>query len=485
MATRERQSEAASSTARTRALLAIMALAVFVSVINNTMINVALPRMRVDLEVSAAAIGWIITGYALVFAVGTALYGRITDFVSLRKTFLTALLVFAAGSLLCALAPNYEVLVGGRVLQAAGAAAIPALAFGSITRIFPPGERGLAFGIVTSSVGIGAAAGPIISGVVVNFAGWQVLFYGTLGLLILLFAATLRYLPDTDPADRQKGSLRDFDLPGGMLVAVAAGSALLGITGIQQFGLQTLWSWGPLLLAPLLAIAFAVHIQRTPNPFAPPELFANRTFMAACGVALFAQAAFLGGGLFLIPLLVIEEHHLSALGAGFILAPCALAISILSPFAGRLSDRIGARPLLLSCIAVVLAALLFLSARADQSPVTIAVGLLVMGIGYAGIMSPNANAASTALDRRIAGVGFGIYQLFFFMGAGMGAALVGAFLSFRQELGEDGLMPLYTGSTAAAAYADTFLMASGLAMVAWLIAAFIQGPSTARQRGGS
>lgn len=463
-----------SARARTRALLVIMALAVFVSVINNTMINVALPRIRQDLGVSAAAIGWIITAYALVFAVGTALYGRITDFVSLRKTFLTALMVFAAGSLLCALSPNFAVLVSGRVLQAAGAAAIPALAFGSVTRLFPPGERGLAFGIVTSSVGIGAAAGPIISGIVVNFGGWPVLFYGTLGLLIILFSGALRYLPDTRPEDRQKGSLRNFDLGGGMLMAIAAASALLGVTGIQQAGPASLWSWGPLLLAVVGVIAFARHIQRTPHPFAPPALFRNRTFVAACGVALFAQAAFLGGGLFLIPLLVIEQHGLTALQAGLILAPCALAITLLSPFAGRLSDRIGARPLLLVCISTVLAALLVLSVQADRSPVVIAAGLLVMGIGFAGIMAPNANAASLALHRAIAGVGFGIYQLFFFLGAGMGAALVGAFLSFRDDAGAQALMPMYAGSPTTAPYADTFLMAAGLATVALLIALFMK-----------
>lgn len=463
-------------------LLAIMALAVFVSVLNNSMINVAIPRIRLDLAVSPGAMGWIITGYALVFAVGTALYGRVTDFVSLRKTFLVALIVFAIGSLICALAPDFTVLVTGRAIQASGAAAVPALAFGSVGRLFPPGERGHAFGIITSSVGIGAAAGPIIGGAVVSVGGWQLLFLGTLGLLVLLFLAAWWKLPDTDPADRLGGSLREFDIPGAVMIALCAGTALLGVTGIQQAGIDSMRSWGPLVIALVAGAVFAVHIHHTRTPFAPPVLFRNRTFMAACGVAVFAQAAFLGGGLFLIPLLVIEQHELTALTAGLVLAPGAMAISLLSPFAGRLSDRVGARRVLIACLTVVLAGLLFLSTMADRSPTVIAMGLLIMGIGYAGVMSPTANAASTALDRSITGVGFGIYQLFFFLGAGMGAAIVGAYLAYRMENADSALNPLYTASMETAPYSDTFLLAAFMTLIALSTASAIRIPDRLRYR---
>lgn len=464
-------------------LLAIMALAVFVSVLNNSMINVAIPRIRLDMAVSPGAMGWIITGYALVFAVGTALYGRVTDFVSLRKTFLVALMVFAAGSLVCALAPDFTVLVTGRAIQAAGAAAVPALAFGSVGRLFPPGERGHAFGIITSSVGIGAAAGPIIGGAVVSVGGWQLLFLGTLGLLLLLSLAAWWKLPDTDPADRLAGGLREFDIPGAMMIAVCAATALLGVTGIQQAGIDSMRSWGPLAVALSAGLVFTIHIHRTRTPFAPPALFQNRTFMAACGVAVFAQSAFLGGGLFLIPLLVIERHELTALTAGLVLAPGAMAISLLSPFAGRLSDRIGARRVLIGCLMIVLAGLVFLSTLADRSPVIIATGLLIMGIGYAGVMSPNANAASTALDRAITGVGFGIYQLFFFLGAGMGAAIVGAFLAYRQETGAGALNPLYSATTGTAPYSDTFLLAALMTTIALAAATAIRIPQRLTHSG--
>ncbi len=461
--------------AQGQVLLAIMALAVFVSVLNNSMINVAIPEIRADLAVSASAAGWIITGYALVFAVGTALYGRISDFLSLRKTFLFALLVFAAGSLLCAFAPGFAWLVAGRVLQAAGAAAIPALALGSVTRLFPPGTRGQAFGTVISSVGIGAAMGPIVGGMVVNLGGWPWLFLGTLCLLVVLASAAWLRMPDTDPADRKAGGLRDFGLVGGLLISVSAAALFLGITGLQQAGADSPRTWGPVLLGLAAAAGFTWHIQKSAAPFAPPALFRNPGYLSACGLAVFAQAAFLGGGLFLTPLLMIERHGLTPLGAGLVLAPSALAIFVFSRLAGRLSDRLGPRRVLQMCLGLVLAGLLFLSAMADSTPWVIAFGLMIMGIGYAGVMSPNANAASFALSRDIAGIGSGIYQLFFFMGAGMGAATAGAFLSHRSELAAGALNPLFTAGAGAAPYSDTFLLAAASTMVAWLFTPGIRG----------
>lgn len=118
-----------------RLLLVVLALAAFVSVLNTSMVNVAIPLIGQDLDVSGADVGWIVTGYALVFAIGLPIYGRISDSFSLRGTFSLALVVFAAGSLVCALAPSFWVLVAGRALQAAGSAAVPALALGSIAGV--------------------------------------------------------------------------------------------------------------------------------------------------------------------------------------------------------------------------------------------------------------------------------------------------------------------------------------------------------------
>ena len=451
-------------------LLAVMGSAVFVSVLNNTMVNVAVPLIRADFGVPGGQEGWIITGYSIVYAVGTPLYGRVSDLFSPRRTFSLGLTVFALGSLLCALAPGLLALVGGRALQASGAAAIPALAFGSVARMLPPGERGPALGFISSSVGLGAVAGPVLGGLIAGLAGWHSLFYGTFALVLLLFLGGLYVLPDAAlGAEVGSSSLRRLDLPGGLLLAAAAGLTLFAVTEGEARGLAFTLSWGSFLLAALSAVAFAVRIRGTPDPFVSPRLFANGAFLCAAAVAYLSQFATIGS-IFLAPLLLVEEGGSSSLAAGLVLAPGAAAVAALSPLAGRLSDRLGPRMVILAGLVLMLAAALFLSLYATARPAyLLTLGLLAFGVGFAAVNSPAANAASATLSREAAGVGLGIYQLFYFLGAGSGPAILGAFLSSRYEGGEEPLNPFY--ALDAAPFSDAFLLAA-LALVLAILAAF-------------
>ena len=164
----------------TRLLLAVLTSAVVIAVMNSSMVNVAIPVIRQDFGVSEAQVGWVITSYLLTYAVGIPLYGRAADVFSVRRAFCLGLVVFAVGSLLCVVAPSLPLLVFGRIVQATGAAAIPALASASVAKVLAPGERGTALGLIVSSVGVGAAIGPVVGGAVQEIAGWQSLFYGTL-----------------------------------------------------------------------------------------------------------------------------------------------------------------------------------------------------------------------------------------------------------------------------------------------------------------
>lgn len=454
-------------------VLIIMMLASFTSVLNGSMVNVAIPVISHGLDVSAGLSGWIITAYSIVFATGVALYGRVSDSYSLRVTFMAALAIFGLASLICALAPTFNILVAGRALQAAGAAAIPSLSLGTVTRLYPAGQRGVVFGMISSAVGIGAATGPLAGGFGVGMLGWRVLFFGTLFVLVFLLIGAWRFLPDLERTpERARGRFARLDLPGGLLLALSAATLLAGVTSVARAGIGNPITLVLLGCALSFVAAFAARIRLAIHPFAPPALFANRGFMCAACIALLSQAAFIGCGLFLTPLMLINEQQLTALQTGLVVAPGAILIALTAPSIGRLSDRLGPTIMLGSGLLVLLLGLLFLSSfGTGASPWIVSGALMVASIGYVSVTTPAANAASSALSTRIAGVGFGIYQLFFFLGSGSGAAVFGSVLSARQQAGSGALNPIYQGSPALTGYSDGYLVACAglvLAMVALL-----------------
>lgn len=444
-------SAAGKGRSSTRLLLAVLISAVFVSVLNSSMVNVVVPVIGQAYEASEAQVGWVITGYLLTYAVGIPLYGRVADVFSLRRAFTVGLVLFAFGSLLCALAPSLPLLVVGRIVQGAGGAAIPALSSVSVVKVLPPGERGGAIGLIVSSVGIGAAVGPILGGAVEQFAGWHYLFIGTLVLTALLLPAALHVLPD----DKPEGG-RSFDLPGGVLLGLAAGLFLFGITQGQVAGFSSVSSWGSFLGTAIAASGFAWRINAARDPFVSPALFGNRGYVAAVAVGFFSMLANVSALVF-VPLLVADANGLSPGAAGLVLTPGAVALAVLSPASGRLSDSIGARTPIIVGLGIMLLSVLSISTLgAGASPWVVAAGMTGVGAGFALANSPNVNAAAASLGPEEVGAGLGIFNGLFFLGGGTGPAVVGAFLAARREASADAINPLYVLD--APAYSDAFLV---------------------------
>ncbi len=313
--------------------------------------------------------------------------------------------------------------------------------------------------------------GPVVGGLIAGLTGWQVLFYLTLVLSLALVPGALRVLPgDPDDGEAPAGlwnAIHHFDVPGGLALALAAGLALFGVTEGQVAGFDSPASWGSFLLAVAAALYFARRITHVVEPFVSPHLFRNRAFLATAGVGFFMMFANVGS-LVLAPLLLSEINGLSAAGIGLVLAPGAAAVAVLSPVAGRLSDRFGPRLLVRTGLVTVLISTLFIATfAAGGGPVIVAAGLFGQGVGFAAVNSPNANAATTVLSRGESGVGLGIYQMLFFLGGGFGPALSAAFLGLRQQAEAGALNPLYAAG--AAPFSDAFLLLS-LSIVVALVA---------------
>lgn len=446
----------------TRLLMMVLSLSVLVGAITSDLVNPVLPLISKDLEASKSQVSWIVSGIALVLAIGIPIYGRISDFFELRKLYIFAIMILASGSLLCAIAPNLPLLVLGRMVQGAGMSAIPVLSIIAISKAFPQGKRGGALGIIAGSIGVGTAAGPIFGGVVGQYLGWNALFWFTFLLAIMIVIGAYYALPTIKPAE-SVGSNKNFDFIGGLFLGLTVGLLLFGITQGETSGFSSFSSLTSLIGSVVALVGFIWRIVTAENPFVPPVLFNNKDYVNTVIIAFFSMFAYVAVLVF-VPLLVVEVNGLSSGQAGMILLPGSVAVAILSPFVGRLSDRFGDKRLIITGLTLMGLSTLFLSTYASgASPLLVSVGVLGVGIAFAFTNSPANNAAVSALDADKVGVGMGIFQGALYLGAGTGAGMIGALLSARRDATEP-INPLYRLD--AISYSDAFLAATGAILIA-------------------
>lgn len=287
--------------------------------------------------------------------------------------------------------------------------------------------------------------------------------------MLLLIPLALRVLPREASEDRRR-----FDLLSGALLGLGAGLFLFGVTQGQAAGFGSFASWGSFLGAVVALAGFVRRINAAPEPFVSGALFRNRAYVAALVVGFLASLVNLSV-LFFVPLLLVEVNGLSAGAAGIALTPGAIALAILSPLTGRLSDRVGARLPVAAGLAVMAASALFFSTFAGAFPVLVAADIVGVGSGFALVQSPANNAAANSLPKEEVGGGMGIFSGAFFLGSGTGPALVGAFLAARQGAGSGAMTPPY--ELDAAPFSDAFLAVDAAAVAALIMALGLRGGS--------
>lgn len=447
--------------ATSRFFLPVIAAAVFLSVLSNSMIYVAGADMAEEFAASSAEIAWVFTGFSLAYGIAVPLYGGMSDAFGARRFLLSGLLVFALGGLLCALSQDLVTLIIGRAVQAVGGAAVPALASVVIAKELPAGNRGGAFGLLASSVGIGAAAGPAIGGILTDTMGWRTLFFGSAVLALLLLPFFLHALPRDEGTGERRA-----DLEGGVLLGTAAGALLLAMAEGSAQGLLSPEGMGYLAVSIVAAIAFAWWICRAEHPFVPPSLFANRDYLAIAAMAFLAMGANLSALIF-ASLLAVREIGLSPGMAGLALTPGAVASALLSPAAGRLSDQYGTRTPTLAGLAVMALALLAISTfGTGNSVLLLALGMIGVSAGFAFVQTPLTNAAANTLRPAELGAGMGVFSGAFFLGGAAGPVLVGGILTARASAGE-AYNPFHAFGVAA--FSDAFLLLAFAPLAAFAV----------------
>ncbi|XEC96283.1 MFS transporter [Paenibacillus tarimensis] len=389
-------------------LVQALCFVLFFSVMNATMFNVALPDIANQFELLPSAVSWIVTGYAVIYALGSLLFGKLADKYPLRLLITVGLLLFAAGSAIGFFANSYAIVLISRYIQASGASCVPALVMLIPIRFFPQEQRGKVMGVIASTIAFSSGVGPIVGGFIAGHFHWSGLF------LISLFApVALPFIRKALPDEEVRSGER-VDLIGAGLLGVGVTALMLSVT---QF--NGLW----LAASAVMAFLFIMRMRKTNSPFIRLSLF--RTSGFAGGLIAGFVAMFVVFGVFLItPIMLREMHGLNAQTIGFVLFPAAMLAAVMGRFGGRLTDSRGSRYTLFLAFIVLSLGLLGLSAVTGLSPWVIAIVLPLINMSFTFAQAALAKTVSSSLPKEQTGIGMGIYNLLNFLAGAISGAIV-------------------------------------------------------------
>ncbi|MEV6547737.1 MFS transporter [Streptomyces sp. NPDC051597] len=375
------------------------------AMLDSTVVNVALPRIGADLDADMAVLQWTVNAYMLTLAGLILLGGALGDRYGRRKVFVVGVVWFAAGSLLCGLAPDAGVLIAARALQGIGGALLTPGSLALIQASFAPANRAAAVGVWSGLGGVGAAVGPFLGGWLVDGPGWRWVFLLNVPLAALCVPVALRHVPES--RDARVHTAR-FDATGAALGALALALVTYALIEAPGQGASPL-VLGAAAAGVLAGIAFLRLERRLTDPMLPPEIFASRQFTAVNLVTVCVYAAF-GGFFFLAALQLQVVAGYSALGAGAALLPTTALMLLLSARSGELGERIGPRlPLTVGPLLCAGGMLLMLRVGEGASyPRDVLPAVVVLGLGMVTLVAPLTATVLGSVDAGRAGLASGI-----------------------------------------------------------------------------
>jgi EmrB/QacA subfamily drug resistance transporter len=402
--------------------LGAMCFALFMIMLDNTVVNVALPSIQRDLGSSISGLEWTLNGYTLAFAVMLATGGRLGDIFGRRRAFLLGVILFAASSATAGLAQNTAELVASRVIQGIGAGFMMPATLSIVTNAFDPSERGKAIGTWAGVSALALAVGPVLGGFLTEHVSWRAIFYINIPVAIAAVIATLFAVRES--RDETVGREVDY---------IGVGTLTAGLTALVLALIEgNSWGWGSTAIISLLAgsvvlMALFVYVeQRVRAPMVEFRLFGSRDFVGSNLIALVVTFAMLAQ-FFFIALYMQNILGYSPLGAGVRFLPATLMIVAIAPLAGRLTDRIGAKIPMAAGLGLVTVSLFWLTTLGSGSTyASFWPSFVLMGIGMALVMSPMSTAAMNAVSNAKAGIASGILSMNRMIGGSLGVAVIGA-----------------------------------------------------------
>lgn len=435
--------------------------------------QLVIPDLEHAFAASVVAVGWVALAYLLTLAALLPVFGRLADVFGRTRLYTLGFAIFVAGSAACGFAPSLGALVAARVLQAAGAALLQANSVAIVVSAAGPARRGKAIGIQATAQAAGLSVGPALGGFLIHALGWRWVFWINVPAGVVGIALALAFLPR---GERARGHGEPFDWVGAATLGPALTALLLALSFGFGWGLGSPRTLGTLAAAVVLLVVFIRRERRFAYPLVSLRLFADRAF-AAGNTAGFFSYAVLFGTFFVVPFALERGYGESPLDAGLRLTLVPLALALVAPLAGGLSDRLGSKPLALAgalttTAALVLAALAFRAPGSDLVRATIALALLGAGQGL--FTAPNNSAIMASATPATVGAAGGILNVMRSLGTSFGVAAASAAFA------------LFSGGHAASHAATildathrTFALLAALSCFGALAVAFGPGRTTA------
>jgi len=407
-------------------VMAAVVMSTFLATIDSSIVNVALPTLVRDLDADFATVQWVVLAYLLTLATLLLSMGRLGDMVGKKPIYTAGFVVFTTGSVLCGLAPTVYWLIGFRVLQAIGAAMAFALGMAIVTEAFPPNERGKALGINGTVVSVGVMVGPTLGGLLIDALSWHWIFFVNLPVGIVGTLMALRFVPAFKPAGRQR-----FDYVGAASLFISLMALLLALTLGQRLGfgdprIVLLFMGWAIFLAVFIVIEW-----RSDQPMIDLRLFQNSLFSINLITGLMTFVA-MGGTIFLMPFYLENVLGYGTRQVGLLMAVVPIALGVVAPVSGALSDRFGTRPItVVGLMALLVGYYVMRTLDTQTTMLGYVLHFLPVGVGMGVFQSPNNSAIMGAAPHGRLGVASGLLSITRTLGQITGVAVLGALWAGR------------------------------------------------------
>jgi EmrB/QacA subfamily drug resistance transporter len=445
--------------------LGAVSFGLFMIMLDNTVVNVALPSIQRDLGADLSELEWIVTGYALSFAALMMTGGKLADFFGRRAIFVAGLVLFSLSSLFCGLADSGETLIAWRLVQGIGAALMNPATLSIISATFPPQQRGMAIGIWAGVSAMALAIGPLVGGLLTQHGDWSWIFFINVPVGVLGIAASYLFIRESrDTSEEQR-----LDLPGLLASGVGLFALTYGLIEANTYGWTSARIVGSFVVAAVALTAFVLFELHQRIPMMDLTLFKNGTFTGA-NIAMLLVALSMFGVFFFVSLYMQNILGFSAVQTGAAFLPMTLLVMFVAPVAGKLSDRFGSRWLITTGLTLLAVQLFYYSTLGrEESFWNLLPGLLIGGFGMSLAMTPTAAAVLRAVPTDMSGVGSATLNSMRQVGGALGIALMGAIMA--HEIG-DRTTP--AGAPLPDAFVDAFqttLIVAGLIALAGAVVA--------------